>query len=96
MGLCLGSLGVPKEVGVFLWARYPCRPTPRALGGFYGGGFLFMGEVPLYQKRWRWLLKVPSIFGVSPAERPLTHFFVKDLPPGGQTFCSPHRNPFRL
>ena len=25
VGLCLGSKGGPRGVGVFLWARYPCR-----------------------------------------------------------------------
>ena len=34
MGLCLGSQGGPKGVGVFLWARYLCTtpvPKPSAL-----------------------------------------------------------------
>ena len=29
VGLCLGSYGGPRGVGVFLWARYPCTPRTR-------------------------------------------------------------------
>ena len=25
-GLCLGSSGGSRGVGIFIWARYPCRP----------------------------------------------------------------------
>ena len=32
MGICLGSLGVPRGVGLFGRARYPCRTLRREIG----------------------------------------------------------------
>ena len=29
-------LGGPRGVGVFLWARYPCRPVPQSYSGARG------------------------------------------------------------
>ena len=60
--LYMGRFSGKSKVG---WSRSPgrgtsltgkcttlgpyCRPMPRVLGGSYGGGRFFMGEVPLYR-----------------------------------------------
>ena len=55
VGLCLGSLGGPPGVGVFLWARYPCirkrhsvlhTHTTRPQGS-YRGTSLMRNSAPL-------------------------------------------------
>ena len=41
VGLCLGSQGGPRGVGVFLWGRYPCHAGLELrlqAGDFFGGG----------------------------------------------------------
>jgi len=60
VGLCLGPYDVPRGVGVFLWARYPCkRQNQTQLQVCVGGrgldaesadpALFLISEVPLYR-----------------------------------------------